>query len=58
MAKTVSSSSAGMGAGCFFGAGSGQLYWDSMTYAPTPTPMQAGMPDNLCSAHLSIGEAF
>ncbi|MGV3620369.1 MAG: BamA/TamA family outer membrane protein [Archangium sp.] len=44
--------------GCFFGAGSGQLYWDSMTYAPTPTPMQAGMPDNLCSAHLSIGEAF
>lgn len=44
--------------GCFFGAGSGQLYWDSMTYAPTPTPAQAGMPDNLCSAHLSIGEAF
>ncbi len=44
--------------GCFFGLGSGQAYWDSTTYGPTPMPAQAGMPDNLCSAHLSIGEAF
>lgn len=44
--------------GCFFGLGSGQAYWDSMTYGATPMPAQAGMPDNLCSAHLSIGEAF
>jgi outer membrane protein assembly factor BamA len=43
--------------GCFFGLGSGLPVSNPYTYGPTPAP-GAGMPDNLCSAHLSIGEAF
>lgn len=43
--------------GCFFGLGSGLPISDPYTYGSTPAP-GAGMPDNLCSAHLSIGEAF
>ena len=37
--------------------GSGLPVSNPYTYGPTPAP-GGGMPDNLCSAHLSIGEAF
>ncbi len=43
--------------GCFFGLGSQYAGWEPYSYAATPAP-GAGLPDNLCSAHLSIGEAF
>jgi hypothetical protein len=43
--------------GCFFGLGSGLPADDPYTRGAQPGPW-AGSPDNLCSAHLSIGEAF
>ena len=43
--------------GCFFGAGSGLPIGDPYSRASTAAAF-AGSPDNLCSAHLSIGEAF
>lgn len=43
--------------GCFFGLGSGNPVSDPYVRAPTPANY-AGSPDGLCSAHLSIGEAF
>ncbi|MDP1826473.1 MAG: BamA/TamA family outer membrane protein [Archangium sp.] len=43
--------------GCFFGAGSGNSLADPYSRGPVPSPY-AGSPDGLCSAHLSIGEAF
>lgn len=43
--------------GCFFGLGSGRPAGDPYVRGAEPGPW-AGSPDNLCSAHLSIGEAF
>jgi translocation and assembly module TamA len=43
--------------GCFFGLGSGVPVGDPYSRASMAAPY-AGSPDNLCSAHLSIGEAF
>ena len=43
--------------GCFFGAGSGLPFSDPYLRSPNPADY-AGSPDNSCSAHLSIGEAF
>ena len=43
--------------GCFFGAGSGLPFSDPYVRSPDPAAF-AGSPDNSCSAHLSIGEAF
>ena len=43
--------------GCFFGVGSGLPVSDPYTYGATPGAY-GGAPDNICSAHLSIGEAF
>lgn len=43
--------------GCFFGLGSGLPFEDPYQRAAMPAGY-AGAPDNLCSAHLSIGEAF
>ena len=43
--------------GCFFGLGEGLPLAAPWTYDGTPAAY-AGAPDNLCSAHLSIGEAF
>ena len=43
--------------GCFFGLGSGKPIGDPYDRGPTAAPF-AGSPDNACSAHLSIGEAF
>ncbi|MFO0598778.1 MAG: BamA/TamA family outer membrane protein [Myxococcaceae bacterium] len=43
--------------GCFFGLGSGLPISNPTSVGPAPAGY-AGSPDNLCSAHLSIGEAF
>jgi translocation and assembly module TamA len=43
--------------GCFFGVGSGNPLSDPYSRGPEAAPY-AGSPDSLCSAHLSIGEAF
>ena len=43
--------------GCFFGLGSGLPVAAPFQAGTTPSPY-GGSPDNLCSAHLSIGEAF
>ncbi len=43
--------------GCFFGAGSGLPWTAPHVYGPTAAPY-GGSPDNLCSVHISIGEAF
>jgi outer membrane protein assembly factor BamA len=43
--------------GCFFGLGSGLPIEKPFVYGATPAAY-GGSPDNLCSAHLSIGEAF
>ncbi len=43
--------------GCFFGLGSGLPVSDPYERGMTPSAY-AGAPDNACSAHLSIGEAF
>ena len=43
--------------GCFFGLGSTAPFSDPYERAPQASAY-AGSPDNLCSAHLSIGEAF
>jgi translocation and assembly module TamA len=43
--------------GCFFGLGSGLPISDPYSRGPQAAPY-AGSPDNACSAHLSIGEAF
>ncbi len=43
--------------GCFFGLGSGRPVADPYVRSAEPAGY-AGSPDNLCSAHLSIGEAF
>ena len=43
--------------GCFFGLGSGNPISDPYLRGPFPADY-AGSPDGLCSAHLSIGEAF
>ena len=43
--------------GCFFGLGSGLPVSQPYTYG-AQAGAWAGSPDNLCSAHLSIGEAF
>lgn len=43
--------------GCFFGAGSGLPLDNPYLYGPSAAPY-GGSPDNLCSVHLSIGEAF
>jgi translocation and assembly module TamA len=43
--------------GCFLGLGSGLPVADPFVRAATPAAF-GGSPDNLCSAHLSIGEAF
>jgi len=43
--------------GCFFGLGSGLPFDAPFTSGATPAGY-AGAPDNLCGAHLSIGEAF
>ena len=43
--------------GCFFGVGSGLPIGDPYSRAASATPFP-GSPDNVCSAHLSIGEAF
>jgi hypothetical protein len=43
--------------GCFFGVGSGLPVSAPWTYGSTPAGY-GGAPDNVCSAHVSIGEAF
>lgn len=43
--------------GCFFGLGSGNSINDPYSRGPGAASY-AGSPDGLCSAHLSIGEAF
>lgn len=43
--------------GCFFGVGSGLPLTSPWTYGSSPAAY-AGAPDNVCSAHVSIGEAF
>ena len=43
--------------GCFFGLGSGRPIGDPYVRSADPADYP-GSPDNLCSAHLSIGEAF
>lgn len=43
--------------GCFFGLGSGRPFDQPLEPGAAPGAY-GGAPDNLCSAHLSIGEAF
>jgi hypothetical protein len=44
--------------GCFLGIGSGRPLDQSPLVAGATPGAYGGSPDNLCSAHLSIGEAF